>query len=142
MTPFTPIGSFLGGLLIGIATVGLLLISGRIAGIAGILRRVLMPDPQSRPFEALAFVVGLFLSPGIWMSFTDLHISQTVSNNIPVVILAGLLVGFGSILGSGCTSGHGVCGLSRLSPRSFVATGIFMSTGAVTVFFLRHIIGG
>lgn len=139
---FTPLPSFIGGTLIGISAVGLLLISGRIAGIIGIVRRALIPDAHARPLEALAFITGLIATPWISLHITGTLAPQTVSNNIPLLVIAGLLVGFGTILGSGCTSGHGVCGLSRLSPRSILATGIFMTTGAVTVFVMRHVIGG
>jgi uncharacterized membrane protein YedE/YeeE len=119
-----------------------MLVSGRIAGIAGIVRRVLLPSTQSRPFEALAFIAGLIAAPAVWAAVTGSPAHQTVSTNLPLLAVAGLLVGFGSIVGSGCTSGHGVCGLSRLSRRSIVATGTFMATAAITVFILRHVIGG
>lgn len=139
---FTPWSSFVGGILIGISAVGLMLVSGRIAGIIGIVRRALMPDPHARPLEALAFIGGLMGAPPIWKMLTGIAAPQTVSDHFPLLIVAGLLVGFGTIIGSGCTSGHGVCGLSRLSPRSIVATMTFMITGALTVYFMRHVIGG
>jgi uncharacterized membrane protein YedE/YeeE len=141
-TEFTPWTSLAGGALIGASAVGLMLVSGRIAGIAGIVRRVLMPDPHSRPLEALAFIAGLIAAPIAWVAVTGTEVHQTVSTDLPLLVVAGLLVGFGSIVGSGCTSGHGVCGLARMSPRSIVATATFMIAAMVTVFILRHVVGG
>jgi uncharacterized protein len=141
-TEFTPWTSLAGGALIGASAVGLMLVSGRIAGIAGIVRRVLIPDPHSRPREALAFIAGLIAAPITWVAVTGTEVHQTVSTDLPLLVVAGLLVGFGSIVGSGCTSGHGVCGLARMSPRSIVATATFMIAAMVTVFFLRHVVGG
>jgi uncharacterized membrane protein YedE/YeeE len=141
-TEFTPLASLAGGALIGASAVGLMLVSGRIAGIAGIVRRALLPGAQARPFEAWAFIAGLIAAPLVWAAVTGSEAQQTVSTNLPLLAVAGLLVGFGSIVGSGCTSGHGVCGLSRLSQRSIVATGTFMATAAITVFILRHVVGG
>jgi uncharacterized membrane protein YedE/YeeE len=141
-TEFTPWTSLAGGALIGASAVGLMLVSGRIAGIAGIVRRVLMPDPHSRPLEALAFIAGLIAAPIAWVVVTGTEVHQTVSTDLPLLVVAGLLVGFGSIVGSGCTSGHGVCGLARMSPRSIVATATFMIAAMVTVFILRHVVGG
>jgi uncharacterized protein len=129
MTPtqFTPLASTIGGALIGVASVMLMLFSGRIAGISGILGRLFPPFAGADPRGAAAFVIGF---------------SQTVSDNASLMTVAGLLVGFGAAYGGGCTSGHGVCGMSRLSFRSVVATAIFMGTGFVTVFVIRHVIGG
>jgi uncharacterized membrane protein YedE/YeeE len=141
-TEFTPWTSLAGGALIGASAVGLMLVSGRIAGIAGIVRRVLMPDPHSRPLEALAFIAGLIAAPIAWVAVTGTEVHQTVSTDLPLLVVAGLLVGFGSIVGSGCTSGHGVCGLARMSPRSIMATATFMIAAMVTVFILRHVVGG
>jgi uncharacterized membrane protein YedE/YeeE len=141
-TEFTPFASLAGGALIGLSAVGLLLASGRIAGIAGIIRRVLMPDAASRPLEAMLFIGGLFAAPAAFYAVTGEGVQQTVSNDIGLLIVAGFLVGFGSILGSGCTSGHGVCGLSRMSVRSIVATGTFMASAGITVYFMRHVLAG
>lgn len=141
-TEFTPFASLAGGALIGLSAVGLMLVSGRIAGIAGIVRRALMPDPHSRPAEALTFIAGLLAAPLIWSAATGAAVQQTVSGNLPLLAVAGFLVGFGALIGSGCTSGHGVCGLSRFSARSLVATGTFMATAIATVFVLRHVAGG
>jgi uncharacterized membrane protein YedE/YeeE len=101
-----------------------------------------MPDPHSRPLEALAFIAGLIAAPIAWVAVTGTEVHQTVSTDLPLLVVAGLLVGFGSIVGSGCTSGHGVCGLARMSPRSIVATATFMIAAMVTVFILRHVVGG
>lgn len=141
-TEFTPLASLAGGALIGLSSVLLMLFSGRIAGIAGIIRRAMFPDSNGRAIEALAFICGLVAAPVAFMVLTGASVPQTVSENIPLLVVAGVLVGFGAILGSGCTSGHGVCGLSRLSVRSIVATATFMVAAAVTVYVLRHIMGG
>jgi hypothetical protein len=122
--------------------VALMLFSGRIAGIAGIIRRAIMSSPGSRPFEALAFIAGLLAASGFYTFITGAGVHQTVSSNIPLLVAAGFLVGLGSIVGNGCTSGHGVCGLSRLSARSIAATGAFMLAAFVTVYVMRHAIGG
>ncbi|MFT3732552.1 MAG: YeeE/YedE thiosulfate transporter family protein [Hyphomicrobium sp.] len=140
-TQFTPLASAAGGALIGGAAVLLMLMSGRIAGISGILSRLLLPGSDSKPLQALAFVAGLVVAPLIWVPLSGHGVVQTVTENLPLAAVAGLLVGFGAVYGSGCTSGHGVCGLSRLSPRSFVATAIFMATAIAVVFIARHVIG-
>ncbi|MGH6761984.1 MAG: YeeE/YedE family protein [Phyllobacterium sp.] len=142
MTEFTPLSSFLGGTMIGLAAVLLMLFEGRIAGISGIASR-LLPPYRDQVFGArLAFIAGLIAAPLLAILLTGEPVRQTVSSNIPLMIVAGLLVGFGSVWGSGCTSGHGVCGLSRLSIRSLVATLTFMAMGFFTVFIIRHILGG
>lgn len=137
MTDFTPFASLAGGALIGAAALLLWLTLGRIAGISGILAGAAGPDRGWR----LAFLAGLIGAPIAWVALAGapaLHIAAG-----PVTLVAaGLLVGFGTRLGSGCTSGHGVCGLARLSPRSIAATGIFMATAAATVFLTRHVLGG
>ncbi|TWG55344.1 YeeE/YedE family protein [Aminobacter sp. J44] len=115
---------------------------GRIAGISGIVGRLLPPYGDGAFLSRLGFVVGLIAAPLVIAVATGEAVGQTVSSNVPLMIAAGLLVGFGSVWGDGCTSGHGVCGLSRLSPRSFAATGVFMATAFVTVFLVRHVIGG
>jgi uncharacterized membrane protein YedE/YeeE len=138
MTEFTPIASLLGGILIGLSAVLLMALEGRIAGISGIASR-LLPPFRGGLAPRLAFVGGLIVAPFAVTAFTGTPTLQTVSFNLPLMIAAGLLVGFGSVLGSGCTSGHGVCGLARLSPRSLAATLAFMATAFVTVFVVRHI---
>lgn len=141
-TEFTPLASGLGGALIGCAAVLLMLMSGRIAGISGILARVITPGANSKPFEAFAFIAGLVGAPLIWTAVSGTGIEQTITGNLPLAAIAGLLVGFGAVYGGGCTSGHGVCGLSRFSTRSIVATAIFMTAAIIVVFVSRHIIGG
>jgi uncharacterized membrane protein YedE/YeeE len=141
VTEFTPIASAVGGALIGCAAVLLMLTSGRIAGISGILSRLIVPRADSKPLEALAFVAGLVVAPLVWMALSANAVAQTVTANLPLAAVAGLLVGFGAAYGSGCTSGHGVCGLSRFSCRSLVATAVFMTTAVIVVFVTRHVIG-
>lgn len=141
MTEFTPVASALGGMLIGLSAVLLMLFSGKIAGISGIAGRLLPPVAEDWGWR-LAFVAGLVAAPLAYIFATGTNIEQTVSSNVPLMIAAGLLVGFGSTLGSGCTSGHGVCGLSRLSARSLAATVTFMGAAAATVFVARHVVGG
>jgi uncharacterized membrane protein YedE/YeeE len=142
MTEFSPFASLMGGMMIGLSAVLLMLWEGRIAGISGIAGSLLPPYRDSAFLSRLGFVVGLVASPLAITAVGGVGISQTVSSDMPLMIAAGLLVGFGSVWGSGCTSGHGVCGLSRLSTRSLVATIIFMATAFATVFLVRHVIGG
>ncbi len=141
MTEFTPWMSLFGGALIGLSAVLLMLFEGRIAGISGIVAR-LLPPMQGRALSAIGFVSGLVAAPFVVMAATGVPVLQTVSLNLILMAAAGLLVGFGAGLGGGCTSGHGVCGLSRLSVRSIVATLTFMTTAFVTVFIARHLVGG
>ena len=142
MTPFTPVASTIGGILIGLSAVLLMLFNGRIAGISGILARVFPPYSGADAASAVAFVVGLMAAPLCYSAVTGEPVFQTVSANAVLMAIAGLLVGFGTVYGSGCTSGHGVCGLARLSRRSFVATAVFMAMGFLTVFVMRHVFGG
>ena len=141
MTPFTPFASLLGGALIGLSAVMLMLFNGRIAGVTGILRRLLPPCDDGGMLEPFVFVAGLVIAPLIAWIFTPQLVVATVSPNILLMAGAGLLVGVGAALGNGCTSGHGVCGISRLSPRSFVATAVFMLVAIATVYVVRHVIG-
>jgi uncharacterized membrane protein YedE/YeeE len=138
MTEFTPLASLAGGMLIGLAAVWLMAANGRIAGVSGILGRLLPPDRDGTAPERLAFVAGLIVAPVLYTAAGG-SIVQTISDNMLLLAFAGLLVGFGSTVGSGCTSGHGVCGLSRLSKRAFAATIVFMTTGMITVFVVRHL---
>lgn len=142
MTEFTPVASFIGGVLIGLSAVLMMLFEGRIAGISGIASRLFPPYADNAFAGRLAFVAGLVAAPFLYAAGTGAPVIQTVSSNLVLMAVAGVLVGFGSVWGSGCTSGHGVCGLSRLSPRSFVATGVFMVAGFITVYVVRHVIGG
>jgi uncharacterized membrane protein YedE/YeeE len=138
VTSFTPIASLLGGALIGLSAVLLMWATGRIAGVSGIASR-LFPPYEDREFAGrLAFVAGLVAAPVLVYLVTGSLPAQTIAAGVPVLIVAGLLTGFGSVWGSGCTSGHGVCGLSRFSVRSLVATVTFMATAMVTVFVIRH----
>jgi uncharacterized membrane protein YedE/YeeE len=142
MTEFTPLTSLAGGILIGMSAVLLMALHGRIAGISGIVSRLLPPYDDGGFGWRAAFVAGLVAAPLLLMATGVSTGAHTVSGNLVVMALAGVLVGFGSVLGSGCTSGHGVCGISRWSTRSLAATATFMATGAATVFIMRHVIGG
>lgn len=141
-TEFTPLASAAGGALIGASAVLLMVFNGRVAGISGIVRRLIVPEANSASVQALAFLIGLIGAPLVWTAATGASISQTVTANLPLAAAAGLLVGFGAVLGGGCTSGHGVCGLSLLSWRSLVATAVFMTSAVLIVFIVRHIAGG
>lgn len=134
---FTPI-SLVGGLMLGVATVILLLGIGRIAGISGIFSNLLKPK-QIELWQVL-FILGLVVSPLLYSLLRPLP-EVDISTSLPLLIGAGLLVGFGTRLGSGCTSGHGICGNARLSPRSMAATVTFMLFGIVTVYVGRHVLG-
>jgi uncharacterized membrane protein YedE/YeeE len=142
VTEFTPFASSLGGALIGVAAVMLMALNGRIAGISGIVGRLLPPYAGADPVGAACIVLGLIASPLLYQAATGAPVVQTVSDQGGLMAVAGLLVGFGSAAGGGCTSGHGVCGIARLSPRSVVATVTFMATGFATVGLMRHVIGG
>lgn len=137
-TSFTPIASLLGGALIGLSAVLLMWATGRIAGVSGIAARLFPPYEDGEFAGRLAFVAGLIAAPVLVRLATGSLPAQTIAAGTPVLIVAGLLTGFGAVWGSGCTSGHGVCGLSRLSVRSLVATITFMATGVATVFVIRH----
>jgi len=141
VTEFTPLASTLGGALIGVAAVTLMAVNGRVAGISGILGRLLPPYAGADPVGAASFVLGLIAAPVLHQGATGAPFAQTVSDNAGLMVVAGLLVGFGTATGGGCTSGHGVCGIARLSPRSLVATATFMATGFATVCVMRHLIG-
>jgi uncharacterized membrane protein YedE/YeeE len=138
MTSFTPVSGFLGGMLIGCAAVLLMLANGRIAGVSGILGGLLTRVRGDVAWRA-AFVAGLWLGASIYWVARGEPFAVELTASWPVVLAAGLLVGLGTRLGSGCTSGHGVCGIARLSKRSLVATAVFMATGFATVFVTRHL---
>jgi len=136
---FTPWPALAGGLLIGIAAAMFVLLNGRIAGVSGVLGGLVSPAKGDVAWR-MSFVLGLLIAPTVYAFFsagTPLRIDAGEG----ALVLAGLLVGAGTRYGSGCTSGHGICGLSRLSPRSLVATLAFMGAGFVTVFSLRHLLG-
>lgn len=135
---FTPAASLGGGLLIGAAAAGLLAFNGRIAGISGIVGGALWPQRGELAWR-LAFIAGLLAAPQLWRLLALLPASRIDAPTVSL-LLAGLLVGLGTRFGAGCTSGHGVCGLSRLSPRSLAATAAFMAAGFLTVFVLRHLL--
>lgn len=135
---FTPSASFTGGLLIGVAAAMFVLLNGRIAGISGIVGGLLRPAPGDVGWR-VAFTLGLVLSPLAYLLVGPPPEAE-VNADLPSLIVAGLLVGIGTRYGSGCTSGHGVCGVSRLSPRSLIATAAFMLAGFVTVFIVRHLL--
>jgi uncharacterized membrane protein YedE/YeeE len=137
-THFTPWPALAGGLLIGLAAAAFVLVNGRIAGISGILGGLLRPV-QGDVAWRVAFVAGLVVAPLAYGLFAPLP-AVRIDAGAGTLAAAGLLVGLGTRYGSGCTSGHGVCGLSRLSPRSLVATVSFMAAGFATVFVLRHIV--
>jgi len=136
---FTPVPALIGGALIGLGSVLLLLLSGRIAGISGILGGLLPPTRGDTTWR-LAFLAGLVLS-GLGFVYLGDVSAIAIEADTPLLVAAGLLVGVGTRLGSGCTSGHGICGIGRLSPRGIVATCIFLGIGMVTVFVTRHVIG-
>lgn len=136
---FTPWASLTGGVIIGIAAAMFILVNGRIAGISGVLGGLLKPVRGDISWRT-AFIAGLVGAPLLYALFTDLPRPQ-IDAGFDALIAAGLLVGIGTRYGSGCTSGHGVCGISRFSPRSLIATAAFMLAGFVTVFVARHLIG-
>ncbi|WP_130804987.1 YeeE/YedE family protein [Acinetobacter ihumii] len=130
--------AFSGGLLLGVAVVGYLYVNGRIAGVSGLLAQAINPKTIAQT-PAIWFVLGLVITPFIFSYFYTPDIQ--IDSNPYLLILAGLLVGFGTRMGSGCTSGHGICGISRLSKRSIIATLTFMFAGFVTVYLIRHVLG-
>ncbi len=141
MDGFTLISGLLGGMMIGVAATLMLLLNGRISGISGIVGGLVSPGARKGGEAAprVAFVAGLVLGPlGYAAAVGGLPVG--IEASLPVLVIAGLLVGFGTRLGSGCTSGHGVCGIARLSPRSIVATAVFMGVAALTVFVSRYLV--
>jgi len=135
---FTPASAAVGGVLIGCAVAMLLLLSGRVAGVSGIVGGLLRPQRGDMAWR-IAFVAGLIAAPVIYRLTIAAPVIR-IEAPYPTLVVAGLLVGYGTRLGSGCTSGHGICGMSRLSPRSIVATLAFMAAGFVTVFVMRHLV--
>lgn len=142
MHNLTPLSGFLGGALIGLSAALLMLLMGRIAGISGIFGGLLAPAASDRGWR-VAFVAGLIAAPLMGSFFSGAALpSPTMPASMIVIVIAGLLVGFGSRMGGGCTSGHGVCGIARFSARSLIATAIFMAAAIATVAIARHMIGG
>jgi len=140
MENFTPVSALIGGALIGLSATLLLLFNGRLAGVSGILSGIFVQPAGDRLWR-LMFVVGMvasgflyqFFGPGGYENYTDV--------SLPVLLVGAFLVGFGTRMGGGCTSGHGVCGIGRISPRSITATFVFMGAGLVTVYVMRHVLG-
>ena len=141
-TTFTPLASAGGGVLIGISAVLLMLFLGRIAGATGILAGVIFPKNTDDWSWRAAMVAGMIAAPTIMLALTSQMPVLTVPVSTTSLVVGGLIVGLGVTLGSGCTSGHGVCGLARLSPRSVAAVLTFMATTALTVYVTRHVFGG
>ena len=144
MEHFTPISALIGGALIGLAAAILWLGIGRIAGISGVVGNLWVPGSRPQRDDVawrVAFVIGLITAPMLYGVAGGTLPSIQLPSSPALIVSAGLLVGIGTRLGSGCTSGHGVCGLARLSPRSLVATATFMATAILTVFVSRHLIG-
>lgn len=140
MENFTPVSALIGGVLIGIAATLLLLFNGKILGVSGIIAQAIS-KPVSQSVWNLMFLVGLILGTILYRIVSEDRLSISIEASIPILIFAGLLVGFGTNLGSGCTSGHGVCGIARFSKRSIVATITFMISGVMTVYIVKHIVG-
>lgn len=141
-TTFTPFVSFGGGLLIGLGAVLLMLGLGRIFGATGILSGTIFIENREEVTWRLALIAGMILAPGLIFAVTGSMPALNVPVSPAMIVVGGVVVGLGASLGSGCTSGHGICGLSRLSIRSLVAVPTFMVSGAITVFFIRHVFGG
>ena len=139
MEDFTPISGFAGGLLIGLAVALMLLLNGRVAGISGIVGGLLTLRLRDTAWRA-AFVGGLVIGALAYLSTADQTTPVKVITSLPAILVGGLLVGFGTRLGSGCTSGHGLCGMARLSSRSVAATVTFFGVAMLTVFVTRHVL--
>lgn len=139
MENFTPVSGLLGGMLIGLAAAVLLLLNGRISGISGIVGGLLAPRSAEVGWRVV-FVAGLLLGALSYMLATSGSFPVEMQASMPILIVAGLLVGFGTRLGSGCTSGHGVCGIALLSKRSIAASAVFFGVAIITVFLTRHVI--
>lgn len=138
MQSFEPVNALLGGALMGLAANLLLLLNGRVAGMSGIVGGILGANPKDRAWR-LMFVAGMLVGAVAAFALLPTRADITVDANAAMLVIAGLLVGYGTRLGNGCTSGHGVCGMARLSPRSMVATLCFMAAGMLSVFLVRHV---
>jgi uncharacterized protein len=141
MEHFTPLASLIGGMLIGLSASMLLLCDGKIAGVSGIVAGMLSPAKHETLWR-IVFVAGLLSGGFLLRLFSPQIFAIDIVRSWSALVLAGLLVGFGTRLGNGCTSGHGVCGLSRGAKRSLIATLTFMATGAATVYVINHLLGG
>lgn len=140
MENFSPVSAMVGGLMIGASAGMLLLLNGRIAGVSGILAG-LVPPSQGDMGWRIAFIGGLLTAPLVYAAATGALPETTIDAPVALLVAGGLIVGFGTRLGGGCTSGHGVCGIGRASPRSIAATAIFTATAVATVFITRHLVG-
>ncbi len=140
MANFTPVSALIGGLLIGASAALFLVLNGRIAGISGILGGLIPPE-RGQVGWRLAFLAGMFIAPLAYVALGGALPAIGLDASLPLLVVAGLIVGFGTRLGAGCTSGHGVCGIGRGSPRSLAATAVFMATAIATVFITHHVIG-
>ena len=134
-TNFTPYSSLIGGLIIGFAVVLFFITTGRLAGISGILSNTF--EKNENKFSNILFIIGLVIGPLVFIFFSKNDLVFKMTSSIPLIIVGGLLVGLGAKIGRGCTSGHGICGISRFSMRSILATIIFMIFAMITVFFLQ-----
>lgn len=141
-TAFTPLASLAGGLLIGAAAVALMALHGRVAGATGILSGFLFPESRDDWTWRAAMLLGMAGGPLLLFAATGTMPAVDVPVSLPALLIGGVIVGLGAALGSGCTSGHGVCGMARLSLRSIVATLVFMAATGITVFVVRHVAGG
>ncbi len=141
MENFTPYSALICGALIGLSAALLLFLNGRIAGISGIVAKALFPEQRDDLSWRIYFLAGLLLGPMILRMVNGIPFDFNFETSLPVLLIAGLLVGYGTNLGGGCTSGHGICGLARLSPRSVFATVVFMAVAGITVFIVRHLLG-
>ncbi|MAF95786.1 MAG: YeeE/YedE family protein [Rhodospirillaceae bacterium] len=141
MENFTPIASLLGGVLIGTAAVILLAFNGHIAGITGVTRGILTPKEGDTVWRVV-FLLGLIAGPLVFQAISGAPVKFIVTSSTSVLVVAGLLVGFGTSLSNGCTSGRGICGLGRISRRSMFATGSFMAAAVITVYIMQHVLGG
>lgn len=142
MTEFTPISATIGGAMIGLAAVLLMATLGRIAGISGIVGGLTEKGARNNRDWRVAFLIGLIATPAVVGLARPEFLQSEFTVSLPLIVLAGVIVGLGTTLGNGCTSGHGVCGNARLSMRSLIATVTFMATGVATTFLVRHVIGG
>ena len=141
MENFTPISALVGGALIGLSAVMLMGLNGRIAGVSGIFSGALFSGTGDRMWRIL-FVLGIIAGPLLYSHLFGLVVPFEMDASLPLILVGGVLVGFGTRLGSGCTSGHGICGISRLSPRSIFSVLVFMAAGMVTVAIAKQFIGG
>lgn len=138
MESFFSLPALLGGLLIGLAAMIYFLFLGRVMGVSGILRNIL--TLQGITLWRVLFIVGILVSPWIYGLFAEVPVAELTNNKV-LLIIAGLLVGLGATLSSGCTSGHSICGIARLSPSSMLVTAIFMVAGGISVFIVKHLLG-